>query len=179
MGQSQQIFCSAFKEAFNQRFGEVPWMGGQLSSNMITPSVAKHLRRDGLVKSSEKIELGDLRVTFHSTDIMVEYESGCASAYNMLKHWPYLRGELEVKPVNPTLLCCFCDWWSYGAVRDVCHWLMQMMENDPLTRVKVRMFNHGRRTGSPTASSSAIQEALDWIDEETVRAAGPVRISQA
>ncbi len=167
MGKPQNEFCGQFKTAFEAQFGNVIWHGGQLAANMIAPAAAKHLRRNGLIKSSEKIELGDLRTTFRKYEIMVEYESGCANAYNILKHWPYLRGDLSVKPQRPTLLCCFCDWWSYGAVRDVCQWTMSMMENDPLTRVKVRMFDHAFRSKDANASRRSIAEALDWIARET------------
>jgi hypothetical protein len=163
----QNEFCSQFRTAFELRFGKAIWYGGQLAANMVTPVAAKHLRRDGLIKSSEKIELGDLRTTFKNLDIMVEYESGCASACNILKHWAYLRGDLSAKPQRPTLLCCFCDWWSYGAVRDVCQWTMSMMENDPLTRVKVQMFNHALRSNDVDASERCINETLDWIASET------------
>jgi hypothetical protein len=137
---------------------------------MVALPGATHLRRNGQVKSSEKIELGDLRTSaFRGMDIIVEYESGCASPYNILKHWPYLRGELDVKPNRPTLLCYFCDWWSYGAKRDGCNWLIGMVENDLLCGVKVRMFDHGLRTGDPTRCDAAIVAALSWIDDETAR----------
>jgi hypothetical protein len=173
MGKPQNDFCDHFKTAFQTQFGKVIWHGGQLAANMIAPTAAKHLRRDGLVKSSEKIELGDLRTTFRNYDIMVEYESGCASAYNILKHWAYLRGELSAKPQRTTLLCCFCDYWSYGAVRDVCQWTINMMEDDPLTQVKVRMFDHALRSNNVDASKSCINEALHWIASETVEASTP------
>jgi hypothetical protein len=166
MGKPQKEFCDQFKTAFEDRFGKADWMGGQLAANMIAPVAAKHLRTDGLIKNNERIELGDLRVTHHDFDVMVEYESGCASAYNILKHWAYLRGDLSVKPKRPTLLCCFCDWWSYGAVRDVCQWTINMMESDPLVRVKVRMFNHGHRSNDPNALQRCINEAMDWISSQ-------------
>jgi hypothetical protein len=166
MGKQQNDFCDQFKAAFEKRFGRVVWQGGQLSANMIAPVTASHLRRDGLAKGTERIELGDLRTTFRDHEIMIEYESGCASAYNILKHWAYLRGDLTIKPQHRTLLCCFCDWWSYGAVRDVCQWTMTMMEDDPRTRVKVRMFDHAFRTKAIDASATAIKEALDWISKE-------------
>lgn len=167
MGKPQDEFCNSFRQAFHSRFGDAVWIGGQLSANMIALPGAAHLRRGGLIKQSEKIELGDLRLTFRNVDVMVEYESGKASPYNIVKHWPYLRGDLSIKPERPTLLCCFCDWWSYGAIRDVSQWIMTMMENDPGCRVKVRMFDHELRTGVPGASEKAIVEALDWIDEAT------------
>jgi hypothetical protein len=167
MGKPQDEFCHAFEDAFTARFGDALWIRGQFGGNMIALPGAPHLRRGGLIKQSEKIELGDRRLTFRSVDIMVEYESGAASPYNIMKHWPYLRGDLNVRPARPTLLCCFCDWWSYGAIRDVSQWVMTMMENDITCRVKVRMFDHARRSGIAGATEKAIGAALDWIDEET------------
>ena len=96
MGVTQTIFLLEFRDAFYKLFGDgTAWAGGQAKSN--TGSLLTHQagRRSGKYNKAERFELGDLTTVFHGRKIIIEFESKQVSISNLLKYWPYLRGELS------------------------------------------------------------------------------------
>jgi len=166
MAQPQSDFLSLFKKAFVDRFGNsVLWTGGQIAGNVAQlPGIAA-LRRGGILHRMEQFEIGDLRGDFNDRTLVIEYEQKQLPLSNLVKYWPYVRGELNVIPQRPIVLCHFSDWWSYGAYRDLWNWVMLRMQTDAERKVEIdgRQFDHG----GPNASlrASGIHSALDWIAE--------------
>ena len=164
MGNRQLDFLSGFREAFQARLrGEVLWGGGQTATNTAGLQPDLLLRRDGRRRTGERFELGDLRCDISVSTVVVEYESGAMAVHNLLKYWPYLRGELGAVPTRPILLCHFSDWSSYGSYRDLWQWLLNRMKEDSYRRVEfhARQFDHGG-TDVERANRS-LSEALDWL----------------
>lgn len=171
MGKPQTEFVVAFKEAFTSRFDNTPiWLSGQTTGNIAQLPGKEALRRGGMLKQGECFELGDLRANFDSWTLLVEYDHANISMINLVKYWPYVRGELHVRPSLPLILCNFSNWWSYGSHRDLWDWLMAKMHDDHGNIVKVvgRQFDHGGTNMSMRARG--IQDALDWIEATCVRA---------
>lgn len=82
---------------------------------------------------------------------------------NLIKYWPYLRGELTRKPTMPVLLCHFSNWLSYGSYRDLWEWLYQRMKSDPalIVPIEAKQFDHWQSDLEPATLS--VTEALEWI----------------
>jgi hypothetical protein len=164
MAQAQSDFLSLFKDAFASRFGNsVHWNGGQGAGNVAQlPGIAE-LRRGGVLHRMEQFEIGDLRGDFNGRTLVIEYEQKQLSLSNLVKYWPYVRGELNVKPECPIVLCHFSNWWSYGTYRDLWNWVMLRMETD--TERIVDIHGHQFDHGGPDAwlRESGVCAALDWI----------------
>lgn len=164
MGEAQSDFLSLFKNAFASRFGNsVHWTGGQIAGNVAQlPGIAE-LRRGGVIHRMEQFEIGDLRGDFNGLTLVIEYEQKQLSLSNLVKYWPYVRGELNVKPEYPIVLCHFSNWWSYGTYRDLWNWVMLRMETD--TERIVDIHGHQFDHGGPDVSlcESGVCAALDWI----------------
>jgi hypothetical protein len=166
MGQFQSDFLSLFKQAFADRFSDrVLWTGGQIAGNVAQlPGIAA-LRRGGVLHRMEQFEIGDLRGEFGGRTLVIEYEQKQLPLSNLVKYWPYVRGELDVKPQRPILLCHFSNWWSYGTYRDLWNWVMLRMETDPERIVDIygHQFDHGGP--DPLLRESGLRSALNWIAE--------------
>lgn len=123
---------SLFKDAFASRFGNsVYWTGGQIAGNVAQlPGIAE-LCRGGVLHRMEQFEIGDLRGNYNGRTLVIEYEQKQLPLSNLVKYWPYVRGELNVKPECPIVLCHFSNWWSYGTYRDLWNWVMLRMEPTP------------------------------------------------
>ena len=102
-----------FRESFEKRFGaNIRWAGGQVAGNFANLPRIPALRRHGKTSRAERFELGDLRAHMCGWTVVVECDAAGASVHNLLKYWPYLRGELDVKPQQTVLLCHFSSWSS-------------------------------------------------------------------
>jgi hypothetical protein len=163
MGKPQDDFVTAFKEAFLQKFdASAIWTGGQVIENFAYLPRMASLRRGGKSRQDERFELGDLRTNFFGRTIIVEYDSGGVDIQNLLKYWPYVRGELNLRPEFPLVLCHFSNWKSYGSYRDLWNWLLSRIQADSELIVEINgcQFDH---RGDKGLQDSAIQEALDWL----------------
>jgi hypothetical protein len=96
--------------------------------------------------------------------VIIEFESRELPLSNILKYWPYLRGELSAKPMQPILVCHFSDWWSYATRRDLWEWTLSRMQADQgrLVEIEGKQFDHGGSDHLLRASS--IYSAIEWID---------------
>lgn len=165
MGTKQTDFLVEFKGAFAAHFGEsVTWSGGQAHEN--TASLRTHTsgRRSVGVQRAERFELGDITSRFRGWKLIVEFESGALPLSNLLKYWPYLRGELSTVPECPVLICHFSDWWSYATRRDLWEWTLGRMQADRerLFDIQGQQFDHGGEDRALRIRS--IQAAVQWID---------------
>ena len=171
MGETQKTFLSEFADAFRRKAPDASWRGGQAKAN--TASLLTHQagRRGGLYNNAERFELGDLTATLNGHKIIVEFESKQVPISNLLKYWPYLRGELSSKPSLPVIFCHFSDWWSYGIYRDLWQWTLDQMQQDAkcLQRISGRQFDHGGNDLS--LRSRAIDLAIDWVLDQAASAA--------
>ena len=164
MGKPQSSFLASFQDAFRNRSGlDLPWTGGQSAANTSALPNDSDLRRPGQTRSGERIELGDLAVDVGVWRVVIEFESREVPLSNLLKYWPYIRGELQAQPTRPVLICHFSDWWSYATRRDLWKWTMGRMKSDSdrVVDIEGRQFDHWgsdvqRRNESVTA-------AIDWI----------------
>jgi len=164
MGKLQDNFVTAFKEAFSQKFdSSVIWTSGQVRGNLAYLPPVLDLRRGGKSRSGEQFELGDLRVDFSGCTIIIEYDSGGVGIQNLLKYWPYLRGELNIQPKLPLVLCHFSSWASWGSYRDLWAWLLSRIQADAglIVEINGRQFDNGE--GDLPWQNDAIQKALDWL----------------
>lgn len=171
MADSQRRFLELFRAEFGQRFGaRTSWHTGQVAANTagLTPQTA--LRRGGLSRAGEVFEIGDLRCDLPSQTVIVEYESDAIAIHNLLKYWPYLRGELNVQPAQPLMLCHFSNWASYGSHRDLWEWLCSRMTDDMALTVpfQAKQFDHWKDDIDRRRAS--ISAALDWIGSATFHA---------
>jgi hypothetical protein len=122
-------------------------------------------RRGGKYNKAERFELGDLTAVVRGRKVVVEFESKQVSISNLLKYWPYLRGELTIQPERPMVILHFSDWWSYGIYRDLWQWTLVQMRDDKqcIHSISGRQFDHG---GSDDGlRRKAIDDALLWLSE--------------
>jgi hypothetical protein len=172
MGVPQQQFLTRLRTALTTRFPSATgWAGGQGIANTAALKGDASLRRGGVLRYGERFELGDLRCTAGSATIVVEYESEGVALHNLLKYWPYLRGELSARPRSAIILCHFSSWHSYGSYRDLWNWLASRMQDDRSLLVKftARQFDHW---GTDLASAEkSIAACMDWIESEALQAA--------
>lgn len=171
MGITQNTFLREFEDEFHKHFGlETKWSGGQSSKN--TAALTTHIagRRAVGIRKTECFELGDLTTTFRKWKIIIEFESKQISISNILKYWPYLRGDLSSTTEYPILLCHFSDWWSYASYRDLWEWTLSQMQVDPERKNDIfgHQFDHGGYSQVQRANS--IQAAILWIEESVNRA---------
>src|SRR5258708_486697 len=112
VGKPQSQFLMEFQSAFRDSFGITPgWITGQGRHNSVgLPCVAKLRRDGGAARSGEVFELGDLRADIARSMVIVECESSAISVHNLMKYWPFIRGEMSIKPSQPVLFCHFSDW---------------------------------------------------------------------
>ena len=167
MGVTQNNFLLEFGDAFRKAFGAgTTWAGGQAKAN--TGSLLTHQagRRGGKYNEAERFELGDLTTVLHGRKIIIEFESKQVPISNLLKYWPYLRGDLSTKPHMPVLVCHFSDWWSYGIYRDLWQWTLQRIQEDTacLYPIVGCQFDHGGNDDGLRKQS--ITEALHWLQEQ-------------
>lgn len=159
MGKRQTSFLTKFQDAFRTRTAVVPvWSGGQVVSNTAALPIRDALRRSGPAKRAERFELGDIVAEIGRWRVVVEFESAEVPLSNLLKYWPYIRGELGTRPSHPLLICHFSDWWSYATRRDLWEWTLSRMKEDPQKVIDVqgRQFDHWSdgRTSIPLWSIS-------------------------
>lgn len=165
MGLPQSSFLAEFKKAFNEQFGkEIHWSGGQATEHCAAFSSPYPCRRAVGTKATERFELGDATTLYRGWKVIIEFECKELPLSNLLKYWPYLRGELNAKPTQPLLVCHFSDWWSYATRRDLWEWTLSRMQSDQerLVEIQGKQFDHGGLDQSIRASS--ISSALQWID---------------
>lgn len=162
---TQSSFLAEFRQAFNKQAGqEVRWAGGQAAENCAAFTSPYPCRRTVGVRTTERFELGDATASYLGWKVIVESESKEIPVSNILKYWPYLRGELNKKPTQPLIICHFSDWWSYATRRDLWEWTLSRMQADQarLVEVEGKQFDHG---GSDAAlRMSSISSAIEWID---------------
>lgn len=164
MAKPQDDFLAEWKAAFHHTAGEVlSWNSGQGAANTAALPGVRELRRGQQLRPGEAFELGDLRGTYRGCTIIVEYDSGQPALSNLLKYWPWARGELSKKPGAPIALIHFTDWWSYGSYRDLWQWTLTAMQNDPrlIIPVEGRQFDHGGKDQRPRAES--IRSSVEWV----------------
>src|SRR6266853_1513902 len=148
MGKRQSELLLRFQAALSSRFANATeWEGGQGRRNTAAflEPIASHRRPGQKVHWLERLELGDRSCTVGSTRIILEYESGGVNLTNLLKYWPYLRGELSKVPSSAIALCHFSGWLrNYPMYRDLRAWLYERMATDPDLRVGfvARQFDH-------------------------------------
>lgn len=168
MGATQSAFLAEFTAAFDQHFEHsARWDGGQSSDNCAGFASQYPCRRPGGNRATERFELGDATVIYRGWKVVVEFESKELPLSNILKYWPYLRGELNASPTAPVILCHFSDWWSYATRRDLWEWTISRMRSDPdkLVNINGRQFDHGG--ADPSLRQASISSALAWIDTVT------------
>lgn len=164
MGSLQTLFLTQFQNALaNSSAASCLWLGGQTTGNFGYLTRNPELRRNGKVRQDERFELGDLRTELGGYSLVIEYDSGGVSLSNLLKYWPFLRGELNVPPQHPLLLCHFSDWKSWGSYRDMWQWLLSRMQADSecLLPIYARQFDHGAQ--DIKLREQAIQDAVNWV----------------
>ncbi|MFO1244106.1 MAG: hypothetical protein U1E71_02850 [Ramlibacter sp.] len=172
MGKTQTSFLAEFQSAFHARAGvELEWSGGQVVSNTAALPINDALRRPGPAKRAERFELGDIAAEFGRWRVVIEFESGEVPLSNLLKYWPYVRGELGTRPSRPLLICHFSDWWSYATRRDLWEWTLSRMKEDPwkIVEVQGRQFDHWGE--DKQRRSESVNSAIDWI---LTSSAGPL-----
>jgi hypothetical protein len=174
MASKQSEFLDEFKEAFQRRFAQTfEWRGGQVVGNK--GHLVSHAagRRPVGRRGTEQFELGDLTTKYQGYRIVVEFEEGALPLSNLLKYWPYIRGELSLQPEQPIVLCHFSDWWSYATRRDLWEWTLSRMQSDSERKVHIigRQFDHwGRHIadgGEASKRAECIDDAIKWIAMST------------
>jgi hypothetical protein len=176
MGKTQTAFLAEFTDAFRARTGvDTTWAGGQVLANTAGLPFNATLRRPGPAKTAERFELGDLTARVGACRIVIEFESAEVPLSNLLKYWPYVRGELGTVPSHPLVICHFSDWWSYATRRDLWQWTLARMSTDPerLVDVEGRQFDHWADDRHRRAES--IAEAIEWIVLSTDSLPAPTR----
>ena len=164
MGKTQTAFLAEFAEAFRLRTGvDVTWAGGQVIANTAGLPFNEALRRPGPLKTAERFELGDLTAGVGTCRVVIEFESAEVPLSNLLKYWPYVRGELGTRPSNPLVICHFSNWWSYATRRDLWEWTLARMKADPerVVDVEGRQFDHW--ADDTARRHQSILQAIDWI----------------
>ena len=168
MGKSQASFLAEFQNVFRSRTGILArWSGGQVASNTSSLPFDKALRRPGVDRNSERFELGDIAAEIGGWRVVVEFESAEVPLSNLLKYWPYIRGELGTRPSHPLLICHFSDWWSYATRRDLWQWTLRRMKTDPekIVEVEGKQFDHWG--SEDERRSQSMVDAIDWIIHAT------------
>jgi len=164
VGRTQTSFLAEFKSSFQRRTGiEAAWVGSQALSNTSALPFNQALRRPGPLKNGERFELGDIAANIGKHRVVIEFESAAVPLSNILKYWPYVRGELASRPSSPIVLCHFSNWWSYATRRDLWEWTLARMKADPdrMVEVEGRQFDHW--SDDQQRRSQSVEAAIDWI----------------
>jgi hypothetical protein len=142
---------------------DVTWAGGQVVANTAALPFTEALRRPGPVKGAERFELGDIIANVGPCRVVVEFESAEVPLSNLLKYWPYIRGELGARPSRPVVICHFSDWWSYATRRDLWEWTLARMkaDRDRVVEVEGKQFDHWGN--DQQRRSQSMHDAIDWI----------------
>lgn len=168
MGLKQSAFLTEFRSAFEAHIGRpVVWSGGQTLANVAGFEPDLLVRRAGVTRSSETFEIGDLRTELDTHTLVVEFESSVPSVHNLVKYWPFIRGDLSRSPSRPIVLAHFSDWWSYGSHRDLWEWMQMRMATDSESRVAfdARQFDHWGNNAA--ARTSELRRCFAWIEKIT------------
>ncbi len=171
MASPQREFLGLFRAEFQHLTGQdVVWLGGQSDENTAGFLAPYPCRRSGGERAGERFELGDMTTTYAGWQIVIEFESRQLPLSNLLKYWPYLRGELSRRPERGLVVCHFSDWWSYATRRDLWEWTLTRMKADPDRTVQIvgRQFDHWGDDAA--ARDTSICEAVGWI--QTVACGG-------
>jgi hypothetical protein len=163
MGKVQEKFLDEFAKVFCKKAPNVAWNGGQIKNNMARFSKYLAERRENTHEKSERFELGDLTTDFKGHKIVIEFDSSGVAISNLLKYWPYLRGELSVEPKLPIVICHFSNWSSYGAYRDLWQWTLHQIQQDAQCRHQIsgRLFDHWGN--DHLLRSHSIAQAVGWV----------------
>lgn len=168
MGRSQSAFVEMFRKSVCEALGEnLSVTGSQIATNCLTLPAAELVRREGIPKRVERFELGDIRIEFDHLTAIVEYESDAIAIHNLVKYWPFIRGETTPSAGKPLLICHFSNWHSYGSHRDLWEWLGRCMRCDPQRKVDLfaRQFDHGGQDADLRAKG--IGQAIEWLRSMT------------
>ena len=166
MGSKQSAFLDEFRRSFVHRFGETNWTGGQVAGNKASFNPLAKYRRNEEFRANEGIELGDLVTQIGGFRLVIEFESEAMIVQNLIKYWPFLRGELDVTPTEHMVMLHFSDWRSWGSYRDLWEWIRERICNDADVRVDVsaEQFDHG---GENTAiRTRSIGRAIDFVEQQ-------------
>lgn len=164
MAVPQATFLQEFRTSFSIRFGQdTGWSGGQSRANTAGFVEGSGGRRPVGLRRGERFELGDAVTKYGRWTIVVEFESKQLSMSNLLKYWPYIRGELSSRPNNPIILCHFSDWWSYATYRDLWEWTLSRMraDSEKLVDIQGRQFDHWDTDIAKRSASLA--NAMEWL----------------
>jgi len=167
MGEKQTQFVARVRTALKSRFPHAAdWAGGQGAANTVALPRKASLRRPGPSRSGERFERADVRCNVGNSTIVVEYDSGGIATHNLVKYWPYLRGEMSSSPSSAIILCHFSSWVTYGSYRDLWDWLAGQMMRDPTLKVRfaARQFDHW--DADLVKGDQSIAECLDWVESE-------------
>ncbi len=165
MGKPQDGFLKMFHDEFYSKTGlKVEWKGGQNSANTAALPQNAAVRRLGHSQTGEKFELADTAADIGEWRVIVEFENDNLPLSNLLKYWPYIRGELGIKPTRHLLICHFSNWRSYATRRDLWEWTIGQMKVDPMRIANVdgRQFDHWGDDNDKKLES--IRTSIDWID---------------
>jgi hypothetical protein len=164
MGLKQTEFLRLFQHEWSNYIKySVNWTGGQIANNCAGFIPDPSVRRGGNSRHREQFELGDIRCDLLDHSIIVEFESDYMATHNILKYWPYLRGELSLIPEHPIALCHFSSWRSYASYRDLWQWLIARIKDDPNRRVEFVAHQFDHHDSDVADCLASIREALDWI----------------
>lgn len=166
MGLLQTTFIKEFKLAFETRFAaSLHWSGGQRLSNVAALAPHSNVRRRGQVKPGESFELGDLRCELAGHTLIVEFDSDAIAVHNLVKYWPYVRGELEKTPTRPIVMAHFSNWRSYGSHRDLWEWMQARIVSDSESKIPIvaRQFDHWESDAA--ARASEFESCFGWIED--------------
>jgi hypothetical protein len=166
MALTQTTFLAEFRAAMEAEAGaRLTWSGGQQASNTAGFTEPPARRREVGRRDGERFELGDVTTELHGHRVVVEFESDSLPVSNLLKYWPYLRGELTVTPSVPLVICHFSNWRSYATRRDLWEWAVVQIQADPrrLVPLFARQFDHWGTDASLRTRS--IKEAAAWVHE--------------
>ena len=164
MGTKQETFLTEFQSRFDAAFGNaLAWTGGQVIGNKANFCALPAYRRDGVCRPNEGIELGDLRTSIAGWTIVVEYESEAMVVQNLIKYWPYLRGELSVAPHEPIILVHFSDWKSWGSFRDLWDWIRKQMSTDTTCKVSFTAEQYDHGGGATEVLSRNAEAAIAFV----------------
>jgi len=165
MAGPQATFLQAFCEAFDKAFGPAEWETSRQRTvgEFCARCRNKKYRRSSMLRANEAFELGDLRARWRDSVVVVEYDREGVDTHNLVKYWPYLRGDLAVVPPTRLLLCYFSDWRSWGSSRDLWAWVYQRIRDDSACkgRLMAEHFDHGK--DSEEMRTTGIGEALGFL----------------
>ena len=169
MGKWQNDFLEAFKSQFGATVSpRVTWVKGQCAKNKMGLPRCVELRRPGAAAKAETFEVGDLRGDWNGWTVMVECDFDGVSVQNLVKYWPYIRGDMVGRlPESPVIVLHFSDWRSYGSYRDLWKWALTRMQEDPHKKVEIRasQFDHWGHDRSRWPLE--VQKALAWLEQQT------------